>query len=297
MVTSRRYNILVDFTKVFDFLVNTYDKKTLNSQLLPHYFEYAQHLQWFDYLSSHRIGIWEEDGEIVGISTYEMNVGQAHLHTKKEYEYLLPELLEWAERELYKKEDNERFLQILITDKEENKRELLKSKGYIKLYSDSITIFDYDNEFIQRELPDGFKMIDGTNVDFEKLTVCFAKGFDNADELEEPVTDKDINGNIKRFSSPSANPSLMRIVVAPNGEYASALGMWFDEVNKYAYLEPMATVPKYRRLGLGTTALMDSMKQTKELGATYCFGGPVEHYYPQIGFEEVAKKDTWQKRW
>ena len=27
-------------------------------------------------------------------------------------------------------------------------------------------------------------------------------------------------------------------------------GMWFDEQNKYAYLEPLATVPEHRRKGL-----------------------------------------------
>lgn len=53
----------------------------------------------------------------------------------------------------------------------------------------------------------------------------------------------------------------MTIAVAPDGEYACALGMWFDKANKFAYLEPM--VPKYRRMGLDTICLTEAMKKNK----------------------------------
>ena len=295
-ITNRRYNILADFTKVYDFLVKTYDFKTLNSYLLPQYFEYAQHLQWFDYLHSHCIGLWEEDGGIVAISAYEMELGSAHVHTRVGYEFLLPELLEWAENEIASIKNGERSLGVWIVDNELEKTKLLQERGYhLDTYTQAVTIFDYQKPFLPRELPAGFTMIDGNDVDYEKLATCFSKGFDNTDVLEEPVSDKDIAGNFKRFNSPHADLSLMRVVVAPDGEYASALGMWYDEVNKYAYLEPMATVPKYRRMGLGTASLMDAMAKTKELGATYCFGGPVMEFYPKVGFEMVAERHLWKK--
>jgi len=72
--------------------------------------------------------------------------------------------------------------------------------------------------------------------------------------------------------------------------------MWFDEYNKYAYLEPLATVPKYRRMGLAAVALTDSMKQTKELGAKYCFGGAMP-FYDSMGFETICNWETWKKVW
>lgn len=40
-VYKRRYRLLVDFTKVQDFLTGIYSLDTLNSQLLPQFFEYA----------------------------------------------------------------------------------------------------------------------------------------------------------------------------------------------------------------------------------------------------------------
>ena len=56
------------------------------------------------------MGLWEADGKIVGIAAYEMNIGKAHLHTAPEYRRLLPELLDWAEKELSAEKDGKRTL-------------------------------------------------------------------------------------------------------------------------------------------------------------------------------------------
>jgi len=172
-ITQRRYNILTDFSRVYDFLEATYDFETLNSYLLPQYFEYAHHLQWFDYIRAHRMGLWEENGEIVGIAAYEMELGKAHLHTRKGYEFLLAEMLDWAEREISVKKSDKQILEVWITDKETEKQRLLKEQGYQLVHSDAVTIFDYEKPFPERELPEGFKIIDGSHVDYAKLSECF----------------------------------------------------------------------------------------------------------------------------
>jgi len=188
-------------------------------------------------------------------------------------------------------EDGRRSLKIWITDTEPYKRDLLVERGYELEWKQAVSIYDYEKPFLERPLPDGFKIIDGTDVDYEKIARCYWNGFENKGEMP----DNNIDGNIKCMMAPHANSSLDTIIVAPNDEYACAVGMWFDERNKYAYLEPMATVPKYRRLGLGTIALMASMKKTKALGATYCFGGPVMEFYPSIGFEVICHREIWKK--
>lgn len=292
-ITQRRYNILTDFTNVYNFLEKTYNFQTLNSYLLPQYFEYALHLLWFDYIKAHRMGLWEDQGELVGIAAFEMNIGTAHLHTKNDYECLLPEMLDWAEKEISIVKDDERSLNVWITDQEVDKKKLLQERGYQLESTDPVTVFDYRKPFLERELPDGFTMIDGNQVDYEKLGNCYWQGFNNKDDA--PVDH--VDGNMKTCHAPHADLSLDTIIVAPDGEYACALGMWLDEQNKYAYLEPMATVPKYRRMGLGTIALMEAMKKTKMRGATYCFGGPVMNFYPKIGFEVVCQRELWKRDW
>jgi hypothetical protein len=109
-ITSRRYKLLADFERVHQFLTDTYDRQTLNSYLLPQYFEYAHHLQWFDYIRSHRFGIWEDDGTLIGIACYEQKPGTCLIHIKNGFTHLLPEMLAWSERELSAVEDGKRQL-------------------------------------------------------------------------------------------------------------------------------------------------------------------------------------------
>jgi len=291
-VSVRRYDILSDFSSVYNFLEETYDETTLNSYLLPQYFEYAHASNWFDYPRSHRMGLWEDKGSIVGISAYEMEIGTTHIHAKNTHTYLLRDILYWAEKEISISENGKRSLKVWITSEEPEKQHLLLNSGYQFVRKEAVNIFRYTNAFIERQLPEGYRIIDGTQVDYAKLAECFWRGFNHEDAIPE----KKIDGNIKCCNAPHANKSLMTIVTAPNGEYACALGMWFDERNKYAYLEPLATVPKYRRMGLATIALTEAMKKTKALGAKYCFGGAGE-FYTAIGFETICHRELWKKEW
>jgi len=293
-ITCRRYKILTDFSKVYGFLQDTYDPVALNSNLLPQFFEYNQMHTKFDYTKSHRIGIWEDRGKIVAIACFRRMIGKiCLLHTDKKYCFLLPELLAWAEQELSIVENNRKSLEIYITDKESDKRELLKSNGFLHMHSDPIKIFDFNNLFIERILPEGFTLIDGIDADYHKLNDCFWMGF--SDILDVGPND-DFERQVYLSNAPHYMKTLTTIIVAPDGEYACALGMWFDDKNKYAFLEPLATIPKYRRMGLATVALTEAMKKTKAMGAKYCFGGPND-FYTAIGFDTVCNWELWKKEW
>jgi len=292
VIIQRRYQALTDYMKVFTFLEETYNLETLNSYLPPHYWEYAQHHAKFNYASTHRIGLWEDGGKLVGLSMYEMELGTAQLHAKDDYKYLLPELLAWAEKEISVEKNGNRTLKVQVTETEDDKKLLLRDSGYEFSKKHDITIFRYENPFIERKLPEGFKIIDGHDVDWLKLKYCFFRGFNHGDTPPNDETDP----IFKTHNAPHSDPSLMTIIVAPNGEYACALDMWVDYRNKYAYLEPLATVPKYRRMGLAAIALTEAMKKTLPFGAKYCFGGGMQFYY-DIGFEKVCDWEWWQKEW
>jgi len=293
MITKRRYKIFADFMPVYKFLTDTYDNETMNSFLLPHYYEYA-HMFYggFELGKSHHFGIWEDEGNIVGIVCFEMNMGRCcHLHTHKNYKYLMPELLAWAEEELFVIENGKRSLEIWIAEKEPDKRELLKSAGFSLKFNEPRKIFSYNKPFPERELPEGFSLIIDTNVDYKKLQLCFWKGFDHGDKGEP---DYDVDELV--FAHNVISEKFMTVAVAPDGEYACALGMWLDKTNKYAYLEPLATIPKYRRMGLAAVCLTEAMKKTKEQGAEYCFVGSGE-FYTAIGCENLMDWELWKKEW
>lgn len=291
-INRRRYKLLADFAKVHGFLAEIYSLDTLNSYLLPQFFEYAHTHPFFNHKLTHRFGLWEEGGKLVGVACYEMDIGESFLVTDREHTFLLPEMLEFAEKELSAVNNNKRTLCVWVTDKETDKIELLSRNGYTKVHAEPVRIFSYDKPFRDVKLPDDYTIISLEDEnDYKKIHDCLWKGFDHGDN-----PDDDIDCRIHMQSGPNFRKDLTTVIKAPNDDYACFAGMWLDEKNKYAYLEPLATVPEHRRMGLATIALTESMKKTKALGATYCFGG-VPEFYTAIGFETICHREMWRKEW
>lgn len=291
-IVLRNYKLLSDFEPVNEFLRQNFTKYQQNGNFQQPYWEYAHTHPMFNHKVTHRNGIWEEDGQIVAVASYEMDLGECFLNTKLGYEYLKPSMIEYAEKELFKVVDGKKSLEVCIYEYEPELRELLSQKGYKKAWSQPLTVFKYENGFQERILPEGFSVISlEDEVDFKKINDVLWKGFDHGDK-----PDDDLDCRRLMQSGPHFRKDLTTIIKAPNGEYACFAGMWLDGVNDYAYLEPLATDPKYRRMGLATIALTEAMKKTVKYGATYCFGGDREFYY-SIGFETVAHREVWRKVW
>jgi predicted N-acetyltransferase YhbS len=291
-ITFRNYKLLSDFKKVSDFLLNNFTKYQQNGNIQQTFFEYAHTHPAFNHSLTHRFGIWEENGEIIAVACYEVNIGECFMFTKLGYENMKPQMLEYAEKELFKVEEDQNILEVYIFDYENNLKDILLEKGYKREGSWPVTIFNYEKGFLDRKLPEGFSVISlEDETDFKKINDVLWKGFDHGDE-----PDDDLDCRKLMQSGPNFSKELTTIIKAPNGEYACFAGMWVDKVNKYAYLEPLATAPKYRRMGLGTIALTEAMKKTIKYGATYCFGGSREFYH-SIGFETVCNRELWVKIW
>jgi predicted N-acetyltransferase YhbS len=291
-ITRRRYKLLDDFERVSQFIRLNFKEYQLGGNIPQPYWEYAHTHPYFNHSLTHRIGIWEESGDIVGVACYEMNIGEAYFLTKDGYDVLKPEMVVYAEAELSKKTDDEFSLDIRVYDYETELIELLVQKGYKKTYSEPIRVFHYESGFLDRKLPDGFTLITlEEENDPRRIHDVLWRGFNHGDH-----PDDNIDSRLLMQSGPHFRKDLTMVVKAPNGEYACYAGMWMDGVNKFAYLEPLATDPRYRRLGLATVILTEQMKRTQKLGATYCFGGAPD-FYPSIGFETVCHRDQWSKKW
>lgn len=288
----RRYKLLADFEKVRTFLEDVYNIETLNSYLLPQFFEYAHTHPAFNHKLTHRFGLWEQAGELAGVACYEMNIGEAFLSVRNKCSFLLPEMLRYTENELSNFKDGKRSLNVWITDKEPEKQALLHQNGYQKSHTEPVRIFTYDKPFLDARLPDRFSIMSLEDEnDYGRINACLWKGFDHGNMPDDNPDDQ-----MLMQSGPNFKRDLSTIIKAPNGDYACFAGMWFDAKNKYAYLEPLATVPEYRHMGLATIALTEGMRKTKELGAKYCFGGVTE-FYTTIGFETICNRELWKKAW
>jgi ribosomal protein S18 acetylase RimI-like enzyme len=239
------------------------------------------------------MGLWEDKNELVGIACYEMDIGECFISIKQSYETLLPEIISYSENNLFKKDNDKKILSVWVTDKEERKIKLLEKAGYQKVHSEPVTIFPYEKSFPERKLPKGFSVLSlEDECDLKKVHDCIWYGFDHGPEPDPEEFDE--RTNIR--NGPNFRNDLTTIIKSPDGKYACFAGMYMDEQNKYAYLEPLATIPEYRRLGLATIALVEGMKKTKALGAKYCFGGTREFYH-SIGFETIGNRELGKKEW
>ena len=94
-------------------------------------------------------------------------------------------------------------------------------------------------------------------------------------------------------SAPNFDLDLNIIAVAPNGDWVSYSGMWYEPTNRYCYVEPVATDPDYRLRGLGKAAVTESIRRAKLLGAEIAFVGATLPIYKSIGFEQVYSLEKW----
>jgi hypothetical protein len=237
---QRQYDLLCDFYKVMKFLSDTYNIETLNGYLLPQFFEHSHFHPWFNYKYTHMIGLWEDKNELVGIACYEMDIGDCFISIKKGYENLLPEMISYSENNLFKKENDKKVLSIWVTDKENEKIKLLEKAGYQKIHSEPVAVFPYEKPFPERDLPKGFSVLSlEDECDLGKIHDCIWYGFDHGPDPDPEEFDE----RTMTKNGPNFRKDITTIIKAPNGKYVCFAGMYMDEQNKYAYLEPLATVP------------------------------------------------------
>ena len=109
------------------------------------------------------------------------------------------------------------------------------------------------------------------------------RGFDHPGE---PPADG-VEGRKKMQSAPNFRKSLNIILESSDGDFASYCGMWYEPNHKIAYVEPFATDPDYRRMGLGTAAVLEGIRRCGELGATVAYVGTARAFYLNIGFKKL----------
>lgn len=97
------------------------------------------------------------------------------------------------------------------------------------------------------------------------------------------------------FDTPSGRRDLKIVVVAPTGDFVSFCGMFYEPSQQFAYVEPVATDPTYRRLGLGKAAVLEGIRRCGLLGARNAYVGSDQEFYQALGFTKVFNSECWLK--
>lgn len=281
-----------DYNRVKEFIIRINQENVVSYGYLWGRWEWAFSCNFQDKESLNKIGIWEDDGKIVAVATYEDNLGSAYFLVDSEYNHLKGEMLTYAEENLTK---NGEFKAIINNNDREFQR-AAASLGYrpTKDYEANAVIDIYD-ENTAYTLPEGYKVVSlQDEYDLYKYNRVLWRGFNH--EGEPPVTEEAIQGRKNSLSGPGVNLSLNIAVVAPNGDFVSYCGMWYKEGTDYALVEPVATDPDYRKKGLGKAVVLEAVKRCGQLGAKRAYVGSSQQFYYNIGFHPIPAETWWMKK-
>ena len=106
---------------------------------------------------------------------------------------------------------------------------------------------------------------------------------------------EEFEGRRAMFDTPKARRDLKIAVVASNGEFTSFCGMFYESTGHFGYVEPVATDPRYRRLGLGKAAVLEGIRRCGALGATVAYVGSDLPINQAVGFTKVYNSECWVK--
>ena len=171
---------------------------------------------------------------------------------------------------------------------------LVRARGY-RLDLDAtrpMYRFDIPDPFPPIELPAGFRVSSmAEDCDWSKINRVLWRGFNHPGE--PPA--EDVESRIQMSKTPNYDFSLKIVTVAPNEDYAPFSGLWYGPRVRFAYAEPAATDPTYRRMGLGKAAVLEGIRRCAQRGASVAYVGSNQAFYQAIGFRKVFDSQCWTR--
>lgn len=281
--------ITEDYEKVRSFLV----------KLGYSEFTYAR----WDWMATHghldtsavgRIGVWEDSDGIVGVATFDGKPGKAFCLTAPEYAYLKKEMLLYSKDNLAK--DGE--FGIVIPDSNVQFQDIAAGLGFratVKKENDAV--FYLDKTSTTYTLPQGFSITSlRETYDLYQYGRVLWKGFNHEANGEGAFQDSEEKERIGTASMlrPYVDLSLKIAAVAPSGDFAAYCGMWYEPKAGFAVIEPVATDPDFRMMGLGRAVVLEGIRRVGKLGAKIAFVGSSQQFYYSIGLRPFSTSTVWK---
>ncbi len=299
-VTSRKYQADPDFQRVRDFLIETYG---ITQRPFNWFFDRWDYCRYFVATMRDRdpqrwendIRVWESDGEIVGVTSYEEARGKAYLQIQPAQRSLEDEMMAWAEENLaVETHDGKRRLIVRAYDYDTLRHEMLEQRGYRRTehlehrYRRSL-----ETSFPEPAVPDGY-VVRPLREDDDLGARCLALGR----AFRDTPVDLDVYRSLQ--SAPGYRLDLDIVIEAPDGSFAAVAIAWYDDVNRIGMFEPVGTVPEHQKKGLGQALMHEGFRRLQELGATtaYVGAGPqpeASALYRSVGFDEDFTDHAWTR--
>jgi len=246
------------------------------------------------------VGLWEdEQGDIVGVTCVEHpdpshdGFGEIFVLRHPQHPELIEDMLAFGEAHYVHPEKQRVYIWAYDDDTALNT--VLERRGYVCREEPTSHHLEYTfGDLGQLELPEGFSLLSAAEKnDIEKLREVFGRGFNHEDPADWPSE----NAYRELQKAPDYNLEHHLVIVAPDGTYASSCIVWIDAENRVGHLEPLATHPDYRRLGLASQVQREGMRRLQSKGAVRMpMTGGFEPFYRAFGFTEQRTQHPWVKQ-
>ena len=285
-----------DFNRVGRFLIETYRPGDTFTNWLQPRWEYMHFLPSIKQLDLSKIGIFEQNDQIIGVVHFESQPFQAYFQIRPGFEKIKPQMFDYAEQhfEGVSQSTGRMIRALYLNDFDQESIEIAMARGYHPWahFSEQHSIYRLEGVVPESPLPEGYhiqSLADG--LDLRKVNRVLWRGFDHPG----PPPDEEIEGRRKGMRAPNFRRDLTIVVVTPDGNYASYCGMWIVPDNRVAYVEPVATDPDFRRRGMGKAAVLESLRRVARLGAEVAWVGSGLKFYESIGFKRMFATLPWVK--
>ncbi|MBB6218148.1 ribosomal protein S18 acetylase RimI-like enzyme [Anaerosolibacter carboniphilus] len=278
-----------DFLKVYDFLKRINQENVTTPNFLWGRWEWMFSLPYLNKSFLNRIGMWKDDEKIVALATYETDIDEAYICVDKDYHFLKEDILNYVQHHFSGEH------KVLIDDNDHGFQRIAIAHGYRPTQSKQCTArIDIDDN-ISYQLPQGFRVVSlAERFDLYEYSKVLWRGFNH--DGEPPKTGEHMLDIKNQFAGPHVNLEHKIAVVAPNGEFVSYCGMWYERNTDYALVEPVATDPQYRMMGLGKAAVLEAVMRCGKLGAKRAYVGSSQQFYYNIGFYPVSTETFWCRK-
>jgi ribosomal protein S18 acetylase RimI-like enzyme len=309
-ISFRPYQTEDDFWRMREFLRQVF--------LLNHRLERCWHVARLEYARWHcclncaNVGLeevaylWESDGQLIAFVMPDGGRGEAHfcVHPEVRTRELEQEMLDVAEERLAAtKPDGSRKLYVWAPESDKLRQGLFINRGYTKDdWPEYQWRRDLDVPVPDVPIPSGYT-IRSLGDGLELLERCYASGLGfHEGDIKIAVENRDDPSWYRNIqTAPLYRRDLDLVAIAPDGAIAAFCTIWFDDLTRSAYFEPVATVPTHQRRGLGKALLSEGLRRLQRMGATRAFVGghsaAANALYRSVMGAEHELYEVWVKEW